>query len=118
MNKIAQYAEVLSDVPGTLRELAAENKELTEKVAQYELRTRVEKLAAVMHSKNLNTDTPLGDLADNLEKSAAAGKLDAIEAGVELVGPDMGQKLAQLTSDERGSSGSSTFEQFIVGGVG
>lgn len=119
MNKIAQYAEVLADVPETLRELAAENRELSEKIAQYELRSRVEKIASEMHRKNLNTDVSAADLADSLVKSASEGKLDSIEAAVDMVGPDMGQKLAQLSNDERGSSASSSdLERFIVGGVG
>lgn len=120
MNKISnqKVAQVLSDVPGTLRKLAERNKELEEKVAHYELRTRVEKLASEMHRKNIHSDVALEDLADNLEKAASEGKLDAIEQAVGMVAPDMGHKLAQLTSDERGTSSSSDLERFIVGGVG
>jgi hypothetical protein len=120
MDKIsnAKIAAVLADVPGTIRKLAEENKELTAKVAHYELRGRVEKIASEMHRKNINADIELGDLADNLEKQASEGKLDAIVQAVGMVAPDMGTKLAQLTGDDRGTSSSSDLERFIVGGVG
>ena len=114
----AQISEVLADVPGTIRKLAEDNKELTAKVAAYELRERTSKLASAMHSKNIHTDVPFEDLVIQLEKQAAAGKLDVIEQAVEFTAPDMGSKLAQLTSDERGTGSSSDLERFIVGGVG
>jgi small-conductance mechanosensitive channel len=120
MDKISneKVAQVLADVPGTLRKLAEENKELHAKVAHYELRNRVEKLASEMHRKNLHTDVEASALADYLEKQASEGKLDAIEEATKMVAPDMGHKLAQLTTDERGTSASSDLERFIVGGVG
>ena len=120
MDKISnqKIAAVLAYVPGTIRKLAEENKELTAKVAHFELRTRVEKIASEMHRKNIHSDLELSDLADNLEKQASEGKLDAIEQAVDMVAPDMGTKLAQLTGDDRGTSSSSDLERFIVGGVG
>lgn len=114
----AQVSEVLADVPGTLRKLAEENKELREKVAAQELTTRCTKLAHAMHEKNIHSEVEIPDLVEHLEKQAAEGKLDAVEQAVGMVAPDMGMKLAQLTNDERGTSSSSEFERFIVGGVG
>ncbi len=114
----AQVSEVLADVPGTLRKLAEENKELREKVAAQDLHARCEKLASAMHAKNIHSEVELPDLVEHLEKQAAEGKLDAVEQAVGMVAPDMGMKLAHLTNDERGTSSSSEFERFIVGGVG
>lgn len=121
MNKLsnAQIAEVLTDASATLRAQQAHISDLEEKLASKERRERVEKLASEMHRKGLELDTSVESLADRLEKTAAAGNLEAVEHAVDLVGPDMGTKLAQLTSDEPGtSSASSDLERFIVGGVG
>jgi hypothetical protein len=114
----AQVAEVLADVPATLRKVAEENKSLKEKVAAYELRERTTKIASEMHRKNIHTDVSHDELVAHLEKQASEGKLDVIEKAIEYAAPDMGTKLAQLTSDERGTSSSSDLERFIVGGVG
>lgn len=123
MNKLsnAQIAEVLADASATLRAQQAHIGELTDKLASKERRERVEKLASEMHRKGLELDTQVEALADRLEKAAFAGKLDAVEHAVDLVGPDMGTKLAQLTNDEPGPSSSfasSDLERYIVGGVG
>jgi hypothetical protein len=123
MDKIshAQIAEVLTDASAALRAQGAYIGELEEKLASKDRRDRVEKLASEMHRKGLELDTSVDDLATRLEKAAEAGKLDAVEQAVDLVGPDMGQKLASLTNDaESGSSPatSSDLERFIVGGVG
>ena len=122
MDKIsnAQIAEVMTDAAATLRTQQATITDLQDKLASKERRDRVEKLAAEMHRKGLELDTKVDDLADRLEKAASAGKLDAVEHAVDLVGPDMGQKLAQLTSDEAAPSAaaSSDLERFIVGQAG
>jgi len=121
MNKLsnAQIAEVLADASATLRAQQAHIGELSEKLAAREQRERVEKLASEMHRKNLELDVSVDALADRLEKAAAAGKLEALEHAVDLVGPDMSNKLAQLTNDEPGaSSAASDLERYIVGGVG
>jgi hypothetical protein len=119
MNKIsnANAAEVLMDAATALREQASHINALEEKLASRDLRDRVVKIASAMHSKGINSDLDVGALADRLEKDAAAGKLDTIEAAVDFVGPDMGTKLASLNNDEPGvSSASSDLEQFIVAG--
>ena len=116
----AQLAEVIADGAATLRTQQAYIGELEEKLASKERRDRVEKLAAAMHTKGLDLDVPVADLADKLEKTAAAGKLDAFEHAVDLVGPDMGMKVASLTSDssEGIAQGTTDFERFILGTVG
>ncbi len=97
---------------------AEENKDLREKNASFVLRERTTKLASEMHRKNIHSDVPHEELVEHLEKQASEGKLDVIEKALEFAAPDMGTKLAQLTSDERGTSSSSDLERFIVGGVG
>ena len=119
----AAAAEVFRDAATALRKQASYISELEGELAARTQRDRVTKLAAAMHEKGLELDVDANDLADRLEKAASAGKLDAIEAGVELVGPDMGQKLASLTNnnnidDGTGTPGTSDFERFIVGSTG
>jgi len=122
MNKVsaAQIAEVMSDAASTLRSQQTYIGELEEKNASYELRSRVEKLAGVMHGKGMDLDTPVDALIDRLEKAAEAGKLDVFEAAVHISGPDMGSKLASLTTETPGarSATASDFENYLVGGVG
>lgn len=123
MNKISseQLDQVLSAVPGTLRSLAGE-RDYWKKEAQSRMRREeAVKVAQAMHEKGISVDTPIDSLVDRLEKAASAGKLEKIAEAVDLVGPDMGHKIAHLTGDEstRGSSMSShEFERFILGGVG
>ncbi len=114
-----QVYELVSEAPGVIRKLASERDHYK---GLYETGVRhddAEKTAAVMHQKGINMDTPMADLVANLEKAAEQGKLEQIRAAVDMVGPDMGTKVAQLANDEsRITAGSSEFERFIVGGVG
>ena|ERR1700722_4733503 len=114
----AQAAEVLHDAAAYIRAQDATISELQEKLAAKERHERVEKLAHAMHGKGVNLDVPMETLIGRLEKTAAAGKLETVEQAVDFIGPDMGEKLAQLNNhDERGaSSGSSSFEQYIIAG--
>lgn len=123
MDKVSsqQIAEVLADSAATLRSQQEVINDLREKLASRSMRDRVEKLAHSMHEKGLELDSSVEVLADRLEKMAEAtpGKLDAIEHGVDLVGPDMGMKVAQLTSDGTPQDGiASDFERFIIGHAG
>lgn len=121
MDKLSaeQVHEVLNEVPGVIRGLVERNTQLEEKVAAYEMRGRVVKLAGEMHRKGLDLDVPIETLADRLEKSAQEGKIGEWEKAVALVAPDMGTKMASVTGDEQRSSlGSSDFERFLVGDVG
>jgi hypothetical protein len=124
MEKISneQFAEVLRDASTTLRMQQSLISDLEEKLASRDRRDRVEKVASEMHRKGINLETPIETLADNLEKAAEQGKLDAIEQGVSFVGPDMGEKIGQAAhntnQDAAGTPGSSDLERFIVGGVG
>lgn len=121
MNKLSaeQINQVFSQVPGTLRKLAAERdfwKQEAETRMQHDEATKV---ASMMHEKGINADVPIKDLIEQLEKAASNGRLPQIAEAVEMVGPDMGTKIASLTNDEnRAQGGSSAFESFILGGVG
>ncbi|HEU4635660.1 MAG TPA: hypothetical protein VFS41_05735 [Edaphobacter sp.] len=123
MNKLsnAQIAEVLTDASATLRHQQVQIQDLQEKLAARERRDRAEKLASEMHRKGLELDVAQEALVDRLEKTAEAGKLDAVEHAVDLVGPDMGAKLAQIITNDTtpgSSSGGSDLERFLVGSVG
>jgi|SRR5580658_8585828 hypothetical protein len=119
MEKISneQVVELLTDASSTIRKQASTIATLEEKLAAKELHERAEKLASAMHTKGLRIDTQRDNLVEEIEKEAAAGRLDTIEKAVEMVGPDMG-KFARVNTDHtdqgNGSSGSS-FEQFILG---
>jgi len=118
----SQFAEVMSDAATTLRSQQEVIHELQSKLAARETRDRAEKLAHNMHNKGIDLDTSVEVLADRLEKLAETTpeKPDAIEQGVDLVGPDMGMKVASLTSDslEGIAQGTTDFERFILGTVG
>lgn len=114
-----QVQSVLSQVPGTLRKLAAE-RDFWKKEAESRMqRDEAEKVAHAMHEKGISVDVPINELVEQLEKAAQSGRLEKIAEAVDLVGPNMGQKIASLTNDENHTSGgSSEFERFLLGGVG
>lgn len=114
-----QMQQVLSQVPGTIRKLA-EERDFWKKEAQARMqRDEAEKVASAMHEKGIQADVPFAQLVDQLEKAAQSGRLEKIAEAVDLVGPNMGEKIAQLTGDENAIAGdSSQFERFILGGVG
>lgn len=121
MNKLSseQVQQVLGQVPDTLRKLAAERDFWRTEAQARMQRDEAEKVAAAMHEKGISTDVPFKDLVDQLEKAASAGRLEKIAEAVELVGPNMSEKIASLTNDEgKVSGGTSEFERFILGGVG
>ncbi len=113
-----QMQQVFGQVPGTLRKLAAE-RDFWKKEAQGRIQTdECEKVARQMLDKGIS-DAPLNELVEQLEKAAASGRLEKIAEAVELVGPNMGQKIASLTNDDGQVSGaSSEFERFLMGGIG
>lgn len=120
MDKVAaeKIAEVLAEVEPVLLSLVAERDSLREKIASYERHEKAEKLASAMHQKGINADVPLNRLTADLEKAAEQGKLSSIEAAVDLVGPDMGKKMASLINDDNKTQSSSTdLERYIVGSL-
>lgn len=101
MNKLSstKVAEVLAQVPSTLRALSAENTALKEKVAHYEKRDRVVKIASAMQAKNLDSDS---SLEEKIEHLMGSDDLDVVEKAVDFSAPQI--KLAAL-SDQPGNSG-------------
>lgn len=122
MQKISsqQIQEVLSAVPGALRKMAAERDYWKKEAESRMRRDDAEKVARAMHDKGINGDTEFEELVSQLEKAAEQGKLDNIAQAVEMVGPNMGQKIASLTGEEHsaGSQPGSDLVRFLVGGVG
>ncbi len=123
MNKLSsdQLQQVLESVPGTIRSLASERDYWRKEAQSRMTREAAEKVAHAMHEKGINVDVSIGSLVETLEKAAAQGKLEKIADAVDMVGPDMGQKIATLTGDDStASSGMSSneLERFLMGGVG
>ncbi len=116
----AQLVEILGDTSNTLRAVTAERDHFKKMAESYELKQKVEKLAAAMHEKGLDDGVSTDELAARLEKAAEQGKLATIEAAVDMVAPDMGTKIAQLTDVGRHNAGpnSTQLEQFLLGDVG
>ncbi len=121
--KQEKIAQVLRDSAQLVRSVSTERDDLAIKLAAseaqnavYERRIECEKVAASMHSKGIRTDEEFSAVVDDLEKSAAAGKLEAIEQAVDMVAPDMSFKTASIT-DAPAASGSE-FERFLLGDVG
>ena len=113
MNKISSETAqaVLGQVGPALRALSDENVALKEKVAFYEKRERVEKLAASMEAKQLDPETTMADKVARLMES---DNLDVVEEAVRLSAPQI--KLAAL-SDHPGnpSSAEGAFVSAILG---
>ncbi len=113
MNKLSstKVAEVLAQVPVALRAQAEEIASLKEKVAHYEKRDRVVKIASAMQQKNLDPETSYDDKIENLMGS---DNLDVVEKAIELSAPQV--KLAAL-SDHHGNP-SNAEDAFAAGLLG
>ena len=117
MQKISseQKQAVLSEVPAVLRSLAEERDLYKNKLAAYELRHSVEKLAAQMIDKGIEEGN-VKELANRLEKQASRGEinLQTLTDAVELVGPNMMAKKAHLSDESDPSEQASDFERAIL----
>jgi len=111
----AKVAGLAKEAAVQLRAVTAERDELREKVARLELRQDCEKIASEMQRKGLS-DEPTESLIETLEKKAHAGQLENVRAAVDMVGPDMWNKLASPSSDEGKNHGGdvSGFESVIM----
>lgn len=123
MEKVSQedVLKFAAEAPAMIRTLVSERDEAREKLAAIEQRQLVEKIAGQMHEKGINQHIPLSDLADQLENWASQGKLAEVQRAVDLVGPDMGQKIAQVgNNDDPNSSGEGGGEltRYLLGDVG
>lgn len=105
-----QIHAVLADAVVMLPKLAQQRddyktkcEELQAKVASYERRGAIDKLATDMREKGLDSGKSHEELMTDLEVWAQQGKLAEVQRAVELTGPDMGQKIAQVYNDGAGS---------------
>lgn len=119
MEKLSEskQAEVLADAAAVIRTVCEERDTALAKVAEYEQNARVTKLAAKMKEKGITGEDD-STLVENLNKAASEGRLDKMEEAVDLVGPDMWNKLASKSDDSRttgGSAGSSDLERYLSG---
>lgn len=121
--KQEKTAQVLRDTAQIVRSLSTERDTMAVKLAEseaknavYERRIECEKIASQMHQKGIRTDEEFSALADSLEKSAAEGKLEAIEQAVDMVATNMSLKTASI-NDAPAASGSD-FERYMLGGIG
>lgn len=110
MNKLSstKVAEILAQAPVALRAQQEKIAALQEKVAFYEKRDRVTKIASVMQTKNLDPETSYDDKVSNLME---ANDLDVYEKAIELSAPQI--KVAAL-SDHPGNP-SNAEDAFVAG---
>jgi len=85
MNKLSSsdVRNILSDVPGILRSLNEKCASLQEKLAYYEKKERVIKIATAMQEKNLNPDISYQDKVETL-MNYNDHKLDVAEEAVSI----------------------------------
>jgi hypothetical protein len=116
---LAQVLEVMSAQTDALRKVAAERDMARAENEAYRNRMEAEKVASMMIQKGLSNE-PREKLIEQMEKAAREGKLERIYDAVDLQGPDMGEKVAQMVSDETVtvSASASDLERFIMGDVG
>lgn len=116
MDKLSAAAkrEVLSEVPEVLRKVAQERDFYRDAYLKNASRQRIEKVASSMIEKGIKSGS-LVEIADELQKQAAAGSLDldVTEKAVELVGPDMGKR-AHVSDELSGSAGSTDLERYLL----
>ena len=114
---LAAAGEALLKVAAERDEAVRHAAEVETKLAEVALRLECEKTAAQMHSKGINSNVDFPELVQDLEKAAFEGRLPVIQEAVKLAAPDMSSKFGRINNDEA-SSGSSHFEQYLVGSVG
>ena len=117
----AEFVQVLQASAECIRKQASYIEKLEGKVETMERRDNAEKLAHTMHLKGIDSDVPVEKLAERLEELAAqeSAKFNNLRDAVDLVGPDMGTKMAQLdNAEERSGVGSSDLERCLLGQIG
>jgi hypothetical protein len=113
MQKISSQdaASLLKQAGAAIRTLASERDDLYQKVASYEKKGRMEKIAREMEDKGLSSELTFE------QKVAALGNapnLDVTEEAIKLAAPQ-GHILGGL-SDHPSSGTTSSFEHFIMTG--
>jgi hypothetical protein len=117
----AEVSQVLSAAGDALRKQASYIENLEGRLERLQRRDDAEKLAHVMHHKGIDTDVPVEQLTERLEKLAEqdSKKFANYQDAVDLVGPDMGTKMAQLdNAEERSGIGGSDLERWLAGQIG
>jgi hypothetical protein len=111
--KLAEQAfAVLQNVGPALRALSEENTALKEKVAYYQKKDKVEKLAADMHSKNLDPDTSFEQKVEGLMEQPD-DQLEVVQKAVDLSAQQI--KVAALSDHPgNGSDAKTAFETAIL----
>jgi len=123
MNKLssAQVQDLLTKSASAITQLAGE-RDFWKKEAQARMRhEEAEKVASAMHEKGIQSDVPYESLVAQMEKAAEEGKLEKIAAAVDLVGPNMGEKIGHLVggnNDTQAPEGASDFIRFLHGTIG
>lgn len=109
-----QAQTLLKTASATIRTLKTENSDLHVKVAGFEKRERVEKIAAEMEEKGLHADLDHKEKVAHLLDADSVPNLDVTEEAVKLASPQ-GAVLGNL-GDRPGASDGSSFEHFILTG--
>jgi len=109
----AESKLVLKTASATIRSLASENDALRQKVAAFEERTRVEKIAKAMEEKGLNADLDYTEKVAALLDKERTPNLDTVEEAVKMASPQ-GRILGELGDGV--SSGKHPFENYILTG--
>lgn len=112
-----QVFAVFAEAPEAIRKLASSRDEWKakyeaehEKVASYERRGVIEKMASQMIDKGMDGGATKEELMTRLEGWAAQNKLAELQMAIELNGPDMGQKIATVYD------GTGTAREYVAGG--
>lgn len=119
----AKAAAVYSEVPGVLRALVTERDGLqtklaaaNQKIAEYEERDRIEKIARTMTEKGLDNETSFDDKVERIKEATQRGRsLDVIEEAIEMTAPDGG--LGKLGSAGEVGNGADQLTSYLLGGI-
>lgn len=124
MEKISaeQAAAVYAEVPSVLRALASERDELKVKlaaanrrVAEFEERDRIEKIAQAMGEKGFDVEATQEERVERIKEAASRGKsLDVIEEAVGLAAPQSGG-LGELGKEAEVGNGATNLEAYLLG---
>lgn len=120
----AQALQVYEEVPRVLRALVSERDEALsklasaeKKIAEYERRDRIEKIARSMDEKALDVGSSFEEKVERIEKAASAGKsLDVIEEAVNMAAPTKG--LGGLGGELEVGNGENELTSYLLGQLG
>lgn len=108
----ADVREVLVEVPSVIRGLVDENRDLKEKVAEYERETHASRIASLMEDKGHDPESSYREKVSELLKDPDRD-LRVVEEAVRMGTPAV--KLASVSEEETGP-GASALEEYLLGG--